>query len=288
MVTPLLDEGTLDAEGTEKLVEHLISGGVHGVFLLGTTGEGPSLSRSLRVDLVKTVCDQVNGRIPVWVGLMDSSYRESVKLAEKAKELGAQAVVLAPPSFYKIDQDQLYDLVDQLLDDISLPLYLYNNPGVTQATFGLETVERLLEREEVRGIKDSSGDMIYYQRLKALARQTDTTLYMGPEELLMESLIMGGSGGVPGGANIFPELYVGMYQAVTSGELDRAHTLQQKIMQRTSIFYSGNGYIAGRVINGIKSALAHMGICSDYVAKPLSKAENEKVQSVEEFLDTQL
>ncbi|MFH5885954.1 dihydrodipicolinate synthase family protein [Halalkalibaculum sp. DA3122] len=286
MVTPLLNDDALDLPGIENLVEHLISGGVHGLFLLGTTGEGPSIKQSMRVTLIQKVCDQVQGRIPVWVGLMNTSFREAVELADKAKECGARGLVLAPPSFYKIEQHGLYRLVDQMLDEISLPLYLYNNPGVTQVSFELETVARLLPREGVRGMKDSSGDMIYFQRLRELTEQTETELYMGPEELLMESLIVGGQGGIPGGANIFPELYVAMYKAVTSGDLDKAQNLQRKIMRLTKVVYGGSGFIAEKVVNGIKCALQALDICSAEVSKPLDRASEKKEKKIRELLKT--
>lgn len=197
MITPLLDEENLDIKGLDNLIEHLISGGVHGLFLLGTTGEGPSLTHSLRTEFIKRVCELVDKRIPVLVGLMDTSYKESVYLANRAKESGAQAVVVAPPCFFQIDQDELYHFVDQMLNEITLPVYLYNNPALTKVTFKLKTVEKLLSKDKVQGIKDSSGDMIYHQKLQAYTKASDTSLFMGPEELLVESLIMGGNGGIP-------------------------------------------------------------------------------------------
>ncbi|MFH5832988.1 dihydrodipicolinate synthase family protein [Halalkalibaculum sp. DA384] len=286
MITPLLNEDALDHKGIEKLVDHLISGGVNGLFLLGTTGESPSLTQSLRYELLEIVCSRVNSRIPVLVGLLDTSYKESVDLAEKAEELGVKAVVLAPPSFYKINQEELYNLVVNMLDDISLPMYLYNNPGVTQASFDLETVGKLLTREEILGIKDSSGDMKYYQQLMEYTQNSNTALYMGPEELLMESLLLGGNGGIPGGANIFPKLYVNMYTSASSGDLKRALVLQREIMKISKVVYSGAGYGAGNVINGIKCALKSLDICNDYVAKPLSQADAEKVEGIKNSIGT--
>ncbi|MDZ7693654.1 MAG: dihydrodipicolinate synthase family protein [Balneolaceae bacterium] len=284
MITPLLSEEKLDLQGLNHLIDHLISGGVHGLFVLGTTGEGPSLNHALRLELVKRVCERVGDRIPVLVGLMDTSYKESVDLAHKAKALGAKAFVVAPPCFFQIDQDELYNFTNQMLDDITLPVYLYNNPGLTKVSFELKTVEKLLTNDNVRGIKDSSGDMIYHQKLQAATKTSQTSLFIGPEELLMESLIMGGNGGVSGGANIFPKLYVNMYNTVTSGNWKKARALQREIMQLSDVVYSGNGCGAAGVINGIKSALNHLGICSDYVARPLNKASEKKSKKIQNWL----
>src|SRR5699024_2021363 len=239
MITPLLDEDNLDIKGLDNLIEHLISGGVHGLFLLGTTGEGPSLKHSLRAELIKKVCELVNKRVPVLAGLMDTSYKESIYLANRAKELGVQAVVVAPPCFFRIGQTELYDFVDQMLSEIAVPAYLYNNPDLTKVSFDLKTVEILLSKDNVHGIKDSSGDMIYHQKLQIFTKASETSLLMGPEELLVESLIMGGSGGIPGGANIFPKLYVDLYETVTSGDWKKARDMQRGVMQLSNVLYSG-------------------------------------------------
>src|SRR3954454_15133593 len=97
LVTPLLDRDRLDHAGLERLIEHVLGGGVHGLFLLGTTGEGPSLSYRLRRELVQRTCSLVKGRIPILVGITDTSFVESVSLARYAAEVGASAVVAAPP-----------------------------------------------------------------------------------------------------------------------------------------------------------------------------------------------
>ena len=107
MVTPLKADGSLDAAGTERLVEHILAGGVHGLFLLGTTGEAPDLSYEVRRDLIKTVCAKIkqsnnpnNRTIPVLVGITDTVFSESLKLAEFAKSCGAAALVAAPPYYF--------------------------------------------------------------------------------------------------------------------------------------------------------------------------------------------
>lgn len=286
MITPLIDESNLDYRGLEKLIEHLISGGVHGLFILGTTGEAPSLSHALRVDMIKYVCDQVNGRIPVLVGITDVSLKEAVHISDKSKEFGAQAVVLAPPFYYQIDQNELYRFTEQLIGEISLPVYLYNNPGLTKVSFEIETIKKLLSNPEVIGLKDSSADMVYYHRLLKVAQDSEVPLLIGPEELLMESLLIGGNGGISGGANMFPQLYVSIYDSVNSGDLNKALELQRQVMELSGIVYSGNG--SSSVINGIKCVLKYMQICpNDYIVKPLNKASKDKSERINQYLTNQ-
>ena len=95
MITPLLDRDKLDVAGLDRLIEHILGGGVHGLFILGTTGEAPSLSYRLRYELIDRACKQVNGRVPILVGITDTCFTESINMAIKAKDTGAQAVVLA-------------------------------------------------------------------------------------------------------------------------------------------------------------------------------------------------
>ena len=159
MITPLLDDNTLDLAGLERLVEHLLAGGVHGIFILGTTGEGPSLSQALRRQTIEATVRQVAGRIPVLVGITDTSIVESVYLAQFAADAGANAVVSSAPHYFRIAQPELLDYFQQLVKNLPLPLVLYNMPTLTKVNFELETVTQMLSWENVIGIKDSSGDL---------------------------------------------------------------------------------------------------------------------------------
>ena len=109
MITPLQGRDRLDIEGLQRLVEHICSGGVHGLFILGSTGEAPHLSYNLRRELIERVCDQVATRIPVLVGIMDTSFVESVDLARHAEQAGAEAVVFAPPYYFPLSQVELFE-----------------------------------------------------------------------------------------------------------------------------------------------------------------------------------
>ncbi len=129
MITPLKGDDELDREGTVRLTEHLVAGGVHAIFLLGTTGEAQSLTYRLRYEFVELVCRQVAGRIPVLVGVTDTAFIESVRLAEHAAKCGAVGVVAAPPYYFAPSQQELIEYYTALADPLPLPLYLYNMPS---------------------------------------------------------------------------------------------------------------------------------------------------------------
>ncbi len=270
-VTPLLDHDTLDVPGLERLIEHLLGGGVHGLFILGTTGEGPSLGYRLRKELIERACRQVNGRVPVLVGITDTAFAESVRMATIAAHVGAAAVVLAPPYYFSPGQAELLAYLEHLVPQLPLPLFLYNQPNHTKVPFEIDTVRRAAELPGVVGIKDSSTSMIYFHRLVALFQgRPDFTLLVGPEELLAEAVLLGGHGGVSGGANLHPRLYVQLFEAAQSRDLDRVAALHRQVMRLSTRIYTVGGPAAG-VVKGLKCALSLLGICDDCPAEPFQR-----------------
>ena len=268
MVTPLKPDGMLDVAGTERLVEHVLAGGVHGLFLLGTTGEAPDLSYEVRRELVERVCRQVNGRVPVLVGITDTVFSESLKLAEFARSCGATALVAAPPYYFAAGQPELISYYTQLADKVPLPLYLYNMPSQVKVMIEVKTVVELAKHPNIVGLKDSSGNIGYFNACRyQLRNREDFAILIGPEEAMGEVVLMGASGGVAGGANIFPKTFVDIYDAAIAKDVDRVRELQERIMRVSSLIY-GVGHHNSSFVKGVKCALSLMGICSDTLAAP--------------------
>jgi 4-hydroxy-tetrahydrodipicolinate synthase len=271
MITPLTDRDTLEVAGLERLIEHILGADVRGLFILGTSGEGTSLSYRLRRELIERTCRQVAGRVRVLVGITDTAFVESVNLARHSADCGADAVVLTPPYYMPEGQPELCEYLDHIVAELPLPMFLYNMPPLTKVPFELDTIRHAMDHPGIVGLKDSSGDMIYFHRVRSLlSNRPDWTLLVGPEELLAESVLLGGHGGVNGGANIFPSLYVALYQAARDGQMDRVHTLHALVRQVADrIFRVGKHPSA--VIKGMKCALSCLGICSDFMAEPFHK-----------------
>lgn len=281
MITPLENRDALDVAGLERLIEHLLGGGVHGLFILGTTGEGPSLGYRLRSDLIGRVCRQVAGRVPVLVGITDTAFVEAVGMARAAAEHGASAVVLAPPYYMPEGQPELREYLDHLLPELPLPLYLYNMPALTKVALDLETVRWAMDQPRILGMKDSSGDLAYFNRvLHMLPARPDWTLMIGPEELLGPSVLMGGHGGVCGGANLFPSLYVALYEAARRGDLARERDLQERVLEVSNRLYRVGKY-PSTIIKGIKCAASCLGLCSDFMAEPFHRFRGLERQRIE-------
>jgi 4-hydroxy-tetrahydrodipicolinate synthase len=281
MVTPLRDRDTLDVAGLERVIERLIQGGVHGLFILGTTGEGPSLGYRLRRELIERSVQFVRRRIPVLVGITDTAFVESVAIARHAAETGATALVLAPPYYMPEGQPELREYLGHLLPELPLPLYLYNMPPLTKVPFEIETVRWALDQPGIVGMKDSSGNMVYFNQLLGLRSQRpDWPLFVGPEQLIAESVFMGGEGGVPGGGNIFPRLYVALYQAARAGDMPRARDLQRRVQEVVDRLYQ-IGKHPSAIVKGIKCAVSCLGLCGDFMAEPFHRfrtPERDQIQ----------
>lgn len=284
MVTPLNANGGLDVKGLEKLIEHLINGGVHGIFLLGTNGEAPSLSYALRKELITKACTFIGGRVPVLVGITDTSFDGSLDIAAHSKEAGADAVVVAPPYYLPISQEEMMDYLERLIPQLSLPVMMYNMPSCTKLHLSLETVKKAKELGAI-GIKDSSGDMSYfYSLIEAFKESPEFSIIVGTELFLPETIIYGGHGAIAGGANFLPELFVDLYNASLANNMEDIKILRSKVaFVNNSIYCVGKN--ASRITKGIKCALSVMDICEDHMALPLRKFENREREKVKGYLD---
>jgi dihydrodipicolinate synthase/N-acetylneuraminate lyase len=284
MITPLLDRDTLDVAGLERLIEHILAGGVHGLFILGTTGEAPSLSYRLRYELIERVCGQVKGRVPVLVGITDTSFVESVNIARKAGQAGAQAVVLAPPYYFPAGQAELLEYLRHLTPELPLPLFLYNMPSYTKLVFEPDTIRAAAEFPGIVGIKDSSGNMIYFRRLQSLLKENpEFSLLIGQEELLAEAVLLGGHGCVGGGANLVPQLYVNLYDAACSKDLPKIESLHKKVMHLSTTIYNVGRY-GSSYLKGLKCALSCIGICSDFMAEPFHRFRRTEHEVIQKYI----
>jgi dihydrodipicolinate synthase/N-acetylneuraminate lyase len=300
VVTPLVGPDRLDEAGLERLIDYLIAGGVHGLFILGSCGEGPSISHRVRREMVDRTCAIVDGRIPVLVGITDPCYAESLLFAGHAAEEGADAVVLSAPYYYPIQQEELVAYVRRLASESPLPVTLYNMPSLTRTSFTLESVQRLIDEPAIVGMKDSSGDLDYFRDVRALARQRDDwSVLIGQEHLLTQSLELGADGGVCGGANVWPQAFVQLYEA-TLATTETAIAEQGDVLphlvdqvDRLAQIYrvSSDSISAPSVIKGLKAALAALGLTTAEVApplEPLSAAEHGHVTSILRELGFQL
>ena len=291
LVTPLLDNDTLDVKGLENLIERLIAGGVHGLFILGTTGEAQSISYKLRRQMIEETSRINRKRLPLLVCISDTSITESINLANIAAGCGADAVVSAPPYYYAPSQVELAEFYLDLADRLPLPLFLYNMPSHTKVNFAPETIRQIAENKNVIGFKDSSANAVYFQSvITAMKDVPNFSMLVGPEEITGEVVLMGGHGGINGGANMFPELYVNLYNAAEAGDLKEVRRLQEIVMQISTTIYTVGKY-GSSYLKGVKCALGLLGVCSDHLAAPFYKfkePERERIRVALEQIKAKL
>ena len=172
-----------------------------------------------------------------------------------------------------------------MADALCLPLYLYNMPSHVKVFLEAKTVAVLANHPNIVGLKDSSANMTYFETLiYMLGDREDFSLYVGPEELTGECVLLGADGGVNGGANMFPELYVEMYNAAEAGDLAKVRELQRRIMQISTSIYTVGKY-GSSYLKGVKCSLSLLGICNDYLSYPYRKFEAEERGKIRKALE---
>jgi dihydrodipicolinate synthase/N-acetylneuraminate lyase len=292
VLTPLSDRDTLDSAAFDRLLEHLITGDSSALFILGSTGEAPGLSHHLRREVIDRACAHAAQRIPIFVGITDTSFVESLRAAEYAAKAGSSALVLSPPFYYTLSQSAFLGYLERIVPLLPLPLYLYNMPSFTKISISPETVKVAAGMPNVYGLKDSSGDRAYFRACKeATAARPDFALLGGVEEILAELVGEGAHGGVCGGANLFPHLYVQLYEAAARRDCESTQRLQRIVMAISRGVYtvgeSGSSYL-----RGLKTAASVLGIGNGFMAEPyqsLTQADREHLggvlSEVRELLD---
>jgi len=284
MITPLKSNDELDRKGVEKLIEHIIGGGVHGLFLLGTNGEGPSLSYRLRKEFLKLSCEIIDGRVPVLVGVTDSSFSGAMEMAEYSKSVGVDSIVVAPPFYFPATESEMINYVEKLAAAAPLPFVLYNMPMHTKINLTIPTIERARQLGCI-GVKDSSGDMAnLYMMIDAFKEDQNFAVFAGTELYLPDAVMGGAHGAVAGGANVFPELFVDLYNAALVRDHEKITSLRDQIIWLCNTMYVVSPS-AARITLSFKTALSLLGICSDEMALPLRKLEGADREKIAAYLE---
>lgn len=271
MVTPLAKPDKLDVKSTERMVKHLLDGGVDGIFLLGTTGEGPHLPYAVREALVKKVCAVVKGRVPVLVGITETDLEDALRFARTCKAFGASGVVAAPPYYFKLTQSECVAWFRELADRLPLPLVVYDMPAHTDTTIEPATIATLARHPNIVAMKDSSSVIALFNKFRvALKPQAGRfSLFMGPDEAMGEAVLLGADGGVCTGANLWPQTFKKMYEAARRGDVAEVRKLQEITTTSSYLLY---GLGAGQIgfLKGVKAALSEMGLVRNVLAAPFT------------------
>lgn len=229
MVTPFDQNEKLDIPATRNLVNHLIKQGVHGLFIAGTNGEAHLMSHDEVVELTNVVSKEVAGRIPVISGAGRCSTLETIMLANRIKEAGADYISLVTPSYLVPNQEDLYHHYKLIAEHVDAPLILYNIPSQTGMKIDPSTAERLASINNICGIKDSGGQMDIQKEYIEISKTTDFVVLNGSDSLILDAFKAGAVASVAATANVLPKIEVELYHSFLQGNLKTAQELRNRM-----------------------------------------------------------
>ena len=273
LATPLNRDGSVDEPSVARLVEHVLAGGVHGLLPLGSTGEGAALDEAARRRVLSAVVEAGAGRVPVICGVAQASVASVRTEIESAARLGADAVLVAPPFYYPMDQASVLAFYRRIAEDAPVPILVYNIPQFTKVVVEPATIATLASQGAVKGVKDSSRDFEYFEGVCIATREVDGfRVFTGSDSMLVASLAAGASGTICGAANIAPDWVVRVYDDYARGDLAAARAGQDKVYQLVMA-------LRGDVFpSAIKAALHMLGICEPWPAPPATRLD-ERLES---------
>ena len=262
IVTPMLEDGSLDLARFKSLIDWHIAEGTQGIVVVGTTGESPTVDFDEHKELIRIAVEHATGRVPVIAGTGANSTAEAIELSESAKQSGAQYSLSVVPYYNKPTQEGMYRHFRAIAEAVDLPLILYNVPGRTVADLQNDTVLRLAQVPNIVGIKDATGSM---ERCSDLLRRApkDFAIYSGEDVAGLPLMLMGGQGVISVTANVAPRLMQEMCAAALSGDIARARAANNRLLGlHTKLFVEGNPI-------PVKWALAQMGLIEPGIRLPL-------------------
>lgn len=279
LATPLTTTGEIDRAGMGRLVDHVLGAGVHGVFVLGSTGEFPFLTARQRVQVVEAAAQAVGGRVPVIAGISAVGTREAIAHAKAAAKAGADFLMITPPYFgtMAMAQDWIERHIVAVADEAAAPVLLYNVPPLI-GDIEPATVERLATHDRILGMKDSA-QLIHLQDILFRTRERGFRVLSGLPHHIVAALLVGAHGSTPSPANLVPRAYVDLFEATIAGDLPRAFALQEHVNRFSDRLYAMPSYSSV-----IKGGLSLMGICGPTVAAPLPALTTEETELVQGHL----
>ncbi len=263
LVTPMQQDGSIDTDALQRLVEFHIENGTDAIVVVGTTGESATLDFDEHCQVIRQVVEMVAGRVPVIAGTGANSTTEAIQLTQCAKEGGADACLLVTPYYNKPTQEGLYLHHKAVAEAVDIPQILYNVPGRTACDMQPETIARLAKVANIVGVKEATGDLKRVTRIQELCGK-DFELYSGDDATAMEFMLMGGHGVISVTANVAPKDMHEMCMAALAGDRDKASAINNRLMAlHNDLFVEANPI-------PVKWALYEMGMIPAGIRLPLT------------------
>ena len=280
LVTPLDGQGNLIEESLRKIIDYTLEAGVHGVFVLGSTGEIYGLTDKQKQRVMEVTVEHVNGRVPVYAGAGEITTNQSIKTAQIAESVGGiSALSVITPYFVSPTQGELIEHYKAIANSVKTPIILYGCDGRAHNSIMPETAYELSKEENIIGIKDSSGSSERMDKYLELTKDMDNfSVLCGIDTLIYHGLCNGTVGAIASSANIAPKISVGIYNAFMNGDKEKAQELQNKLVPLR------NAYALGTFPGLIKEAVQLVGIDVGAALKPVGPMSNENREKLIEVL----
>jgi len=279
IITPMNEDESINEAELRNQVNRLIDAGIHGIFAFGTNGEAYILTEKEKEHVLSVIVDEVKGRVPVYAGTGCAGTKETIKLSQIAKEIGADVLSVLTPFFAQASQNELYDHYAEVAAHVNAPIVLYNIPARAGNALAPATVERLADIDRIVGAKDSSGNFDNMLQYIERTRDKDFVVLSGNDSLILWNLLAGGTGGISGCANVFPKNMVAIYDRFVAGDLNAAHTYQDNIRSFRDCFRYGNPNTI------VKAATAMLGYPVGRCRKPFCHISDEGIAAIKRVLD---
>lgn len=275
MATPINRDGDVDPVGIRNVVNYLFENGVDGLSILGSTGEGPSLTIGQRQHALEASLEAANGRGAVFTGAASSVVSEVIASLKTIAGTGAQGALVPPPYYYRLDTEGIIGYYQRIAEASPVPIIMYNIPSMTKLQIPLQAVRVLIAHPNVMGLKDSSGDFGYFSSLARIARESEGfTLYTGSDTMLAASLFVGGHGIIGGAVNVVPDVMAAIYRAYQQGDTANAVALAEKVVQANAAMQ------VGTFPAPMKGQYVLKGLCERYTAAPIPPLTDTEMEQL--------
>jgi 4-hydroxy-tetrahydrodipicolinate synthase len=267
-IVPLDTRGEINEAELRRYVDWLIERGVHGLYPNGSTGEFTRFTPDERQRIIRIVCDQTRGRVPILAGAAEANVRETLHACERYAEYGARAVAIVSPFYFKLSSESIFAYFREIALHSPIDVTLYNIPQYA-SPLDVPTIRRLAEFPRVIGIKDSSGDMGFMLRMMAAVRpvRPDFSYLTGWEAALMPMLLMGVDGGTLATSGVVPELTRRLFDLTTTLRLEEARDLQLRLLELfDAMLYSADfpeGFRAAVDLRGFSMGAGRQPLSAD-------------------------
>lgn len=287
VITPLRADEEVDVPALEQVIRHMLNGGVHGLFVLGTTGEFCRLDEEQKRIVAEVAFRTIGRQVPVYYGVSECGTKKVIHNIRSAEQWGADVLVCTLPYYIPVaSHKEQFRFFESIIDSTELPMMLYNIPSTVGYNIHVDVIRELAAKRNVIGLKDSSGDEHYLKKVLELDVKPEFKVFVGNEALSRYGLMNGAHGLVPSLGNVFPELLAALYRSCMEGNGKEAWMLQEQLDNFNKLNGCVESWLGPIVVR--KAALSLMGIGDGRLTEPCLYPDDEVMKLIRETVHAYL